>query len=136
SGPNGAIQLWTLADEAPESITLQGQESSVTVLAFSPDDQMLVAGHTDGTVQLWNTAQPGADPTVLRGHAGGVRAVAFSADGEMLATGSDDRTVRLWDLGPAAAEPFVVEEGRQGGDAGVANAVASSPDGTLRLVTH
>jgi WD40 repeat protein len=136
SGPSGTVRLWTLADETPESTSLDGQESSVAALAFSRDDQMLVAGHTDGTVQLWSTTRPEADPIVLRGHVGGVRTVAFSADGEVLATGSDDRTVRLWHLGPAAAEPSLLEEGEPGGGGSAAIAVAFSPDGTLWRVSH
>jgi WD40 repeat protein len=89
------VRLWDPATGQPTG-TLEGHESTVYGVAFSPDGRLLATGGDDGTVRLWDPAT-GQPTGTLEGHADTVNDVAFSPDGRLLATGSDDRTVRLWD---------------------------------------
>jgi WD40 repeat protein len=62
--------------------TLQGMAGSVNAVAFSPDDQILVAGSEDKTVRLWETASGRALATLYLPSA--IRQVAFSANGSRI----------------------------------------------------
>ena len=76
-------------------VTLEGHESTVRSVCFSPDGRQVASGSYEGTVRLWDV-ETGACVRTLEGHGGSVRSVCFSPDGWMVATGSSDNTVRLW----------------------------------------
>jgi WD40 repeat protein len=118
--------LRPLIAQAPPyfSNILEGHESGVWSVAFSPDGQTLASGGFDNTVHLWDLGDPTAAPVVLRGHEAGVLSLAFSSDGQTLASGSEDNTIRLWDVGEPTAAPVVL----RGHEADV-RLVAFSPDG-------
>jgi len=76
-----------------------GHTDSVTVVAFSPDGEVLVSGGKDGTTRVWDTARGSSrllewpeesDPVI-------VRDLAFSPDGKLIASANDDGHVRVWD---------------------------------------
>ena len=75
---------------------LEGHESVVNSVTFSPDGQQLASGASDHTVRVWD-ASTGKCLQTLKGHGDGVYSVAFAPDGQQLASGADDHTVRLWD---------------------------------------
>src|ERR1700693_4571598 len=84
------------AQEAKLRDTLQGHQTAVVFLAYSPDGKTLASGGDD-TIKLWDVAT-GKERATLRGHTKGGFSVAFSPDGKTLASGSGDRTIKLWDL--------------------------------------
>ena len=69
----------------------------VEVLAFSPDEKLLVVGGKNG-LSLFDTAT-GKLVTQRRAHERGVSALAFSPDGRWLASGGAGGELRIWSMG-------------------------------------
>ena len=116
--------LRTLLNAPVYKAILEGQNSFVRSVTFSPNGQRLASGSSDRTIRLWDVNNPTASPTILEGHEDSVLSVAFSPDGQRLASGSDDHTIRLWDVTEPSTPPIILE----GHDSFVWS-VAFSPDG-------
>jgi len=82
-----------------EKNTLQGHQSGVTSVSFSPDGKTLASssGIGDGTIKLWNVAD-GREIRSLNGHQSSVISVSFSPDGKTLASGGGANTLKLWNV--------------------------------------
>jgi WD40 repeat protein len=95
---DGALDLWDVAT-LRERITFQAHATSVSKVAFSPDDQVLASAGwgKDSLIKLWDVAT-GRERAVLEGSAAPHQNVGFSPDGKILATGSPEITVKLWDV--------------------------------------
>ena len=119
-GFDQAVILWDPATGQARRV-LRWHRGAVNALLPLPDGRLASAGE-DARLALWGEA--GEEPAaVLEGHTEPVAGLA--AHGALLASAGWDGTVRLWDLrGGAAAR--VLE-----GHAGIVNAVAFTPDGTL-----
>ena len=88
-------------------IYLNGHNSAVTSVAFSPEGNMLASAGDDGdnTIRLWNT-ETGATLKVLRyersqGWVYHIHSIAFSPDGSILASAHGrgvSGIIRLWDV--------------------------------------
>ncbi|MDJ0539738.1 MAG: WD40 repeat domain-containing protein, partial [Microcystis sp. M53603_WE2] len=89
--------LQELLNRKSERNHLEGHDSAVTSVNFSPDGKTLVSGSDDKTIKLWNV-ETGQKLHTLKGHDGTVYSVNFSPDGKTLVSGSDDGTIILWDV--------------------------------------
>jgi WD40 repeat protein len=97
-----------------------------TSLAFTPTEQILLAGRSDGTVTFSNpwTLTQLSSPLQASPNDEPITSIAFSPDGTTFATASDDWTIRLWNshthtqIGPPLQ------------DKGPVNSIAYRPDGS------
>jgi WD40 repeat protein len=92
----GNIKIWDLSTGLLIS-TLKAQGVGVSVVAISPDSQLLASGGNDGSIKLWHLAL-GEELGTFSGHFGRVFSVAFSANGKFLASGGEDGSIHLWNL--------------------------------------
>ncbi|MEQ8999796.1 MAG: tetratricopeptide repeat protein [Coleofasciculus sp. B1-GNL1-01] len=101
---------------------LEGHDSWISSVSFSPDGKTLASGSYDNTIKLWKL-ETGEAITTLNGHDSLVNSVSFSPDGKTLASGSGDNTIKLWNLETGEAITTL-----NGHDSSL-NSVSFSPDG-------
>jgi dipeptidyl aminopeptidase/acylaminoacyl peptidase len=101
---------------------LEGHDSWVNSVSFSPDGKTLASGSEDKTIKVWNLAT-GKEITTLTGHTLLVNSVSFSPDGKTLASGSDDKTIKVWNLATGKVISTLT------GHTSWVNSVSFSPDG-------
>jgi WD40 repeat protein len=82
-------------DKIIPGIFLDHQNSSVTAIDFSPNNDFLASSSEDGLVRVWEIPDRSLRFTLTE-HTDVVFSLAFSPDGNLLASASADRTVRLW----------------------------------------
>ena len=106
---------------SPELLQLQGHDSHVLSVAFSPDGGKIISGSSDRTIRIWDATIGVEMLPPLRGHDDWIRSVA---DGSKIISGSDDMTIRVWDAstGIETLPPL------RGHD--MVTSVAFSPDGS------
>ena len=116
-----AVVLWNVA--TGELVRrFEGLDTTVSVVAFSPDGQFVLGGAWDGALVLWKR-DTGDIVRRFEGHAASVLDAAFSPDGSRIVSGSEDRSLILWDTG--TGEVIL----RMDGFTDSVNTVAFSPDG-------
>ena len=77
---------------------IEGHDSGVWSVAWSPGGSTIASGSKDGTVRVWDTAtgQQSQDGAMKGGL---VNSVVFSPDGSKIASGVEEKMVRVWDAG-------------------------------------
>jgi WD40 repeat protein len=126
---DGALHVWTIANNAFSRGPQILNAGSVTALAIDPRSRWVVAGGGDGRLRLWGLGGGATPQFELAGSSGPIAAVAFSADGARMAAASADGTALVWSLANPADPPRELRA-HEGG----LNAIALSDDGA-RLVT-
>jgi len=96
-----ALRLWNARTGEPARPAGFGRRiDRITSLAFSPDDDRIVAGGADGALRQWNIAGDGSKTrrfdARFEGHRGRVTGVLTTPDGRSIVSTGADGTVRLW----------------------------------------
>ena len=113
------------------------QSLEVSAAAFSPDNKILITGHSlraniggDGPrpplLRLWDV-DSGKPLGVLEGHERGITGVAFLSDNKRAVSASRDGTIKLWDI----ASRRIIRTLKSKDDP--PSCIAASPDGTRAL---
>ncbi len=97
------IRLWN-PSSGEQVRVLEGHESWIRSVTFSPDGKLLASASVDLTIRLWNVAD-GTLLTTLNGHSDWPGSVAFAPDGRTLASTGRDGTVRLWNVATGRQVP-------------------------------
>jgi WD40 repeat protein len=101
---------------------LEGHNTAVNSVSFSPDGKMIASASRDGMLKLWSSEGKLLD--TLQGHNAAVNSVSFSPDGKMIASASGEHRLKLW-----SSEGKLLDT-LQGHNAAV-NSVNFSPDGKM-----
>jgi WD40 repeat protein len=103
------IIILDISDPAnPEQVQeLQGINSAVLAVSWSPDGTRLASGGRDNIVRVWELDK-GSAIRVLEEHTGEIRGLAWSPDSRLLASSGSDGQVIVWDVnnGVAAGNPL------------------------------
>jgi WD40 repeat protein len=92
-----SVALWNVGTRHSAGMLRTNGGISGQCVAFSPDDQMCVAGGNDGTIKRWDV-KTGQELDPLSCHGGQVTSVAFSTNGRILASAAEDNKIKIWDV--------------------------------------
>ena len=127
SGDTGSGECWDEASENADdwvfAIVLEGHDSEIKHVAFSPSGQWLASCSRDKSIWIWEeVGEDGEDEwetiAVLQEHTADVKCICWREDdgnGEILASASYDDTIRLWkDIDDGEWGCLAVLEGHEG----------------------
>jgi len=92
----GQLLVWEWQSES-YVLKQQGHFYDMSVMAYSPDGQLIATGGEDRKVKVWNTFT-GFCFVTFNQHSAGVTGVEFSQNGQVIVSASLDGTVRAFDL--------------------------------------
>lgn len=139
---DGLVRIWNPANGDLVQI-LQGHESTVDTVAFSPNGQVLASIPQNGALILWNSVTGDPLHKLDIGHQYGagldyscVAGLAFSSDGQYLASVNNTKFVAIWD--PITGQPCRTLESLTDETIGpgLLAEVAFSADNRLLAVSH
>jgi WD40 repeat protein len=127
TGPTGESRGWEDNSENSDdwvfAIVLEGHDSEIKHVAFSPSGQWLASCSRDKSIWVWEEVGDEDEDewetiAVLQEHTADVKSICWREDdgnGEVLASASYDDTIRLWkDLDDGEWGCFAVLEGHEG----------------------
>lgn len=123
------IQIIDIDQSELDLQIMEGHNSWVSAVAYSPDGTVLASADVDGNIRLTNVSDPSDTRLLRKDDDETVWSVAFSPDGQWLASGGLDRTVLLWDMASPEEDPILVERLNHN-----IYSVTFSPDGERLLV--
>ena len=135
--PDGSVSLWdTSTSELIKTFAAPSENGSIRVTAdemhnvtFSPDGQLLIAGHGDGSIHIWDIAS-GELRTTIKASETSIQGLAISADGKLLASAAMlEGAVRIWDAESGILIKELLFEGAP------ALNLNFSPDGSILVVS-
>lgn len=104
---------------------LEGHESDVMQVEWSPDDTQLASASLDGTIAIWEVES--SDMVMQKqAHHRGATTISWSPDGKYLVTGGRGPTVRIWDVTTAKQHKSIRTSMKRGTGIGQ---LSWSPDG-------
>jgi len=117
------IKLWKVnGGELELYKEMDGHNSAIYTMAFSPDGKHMVSGGAGTNLRLWDVDKKELKNRV-KGHYNAINTLVYSPDGQQLATCSNDKTVKLW-------KAATLEELKHfKGHSAAVYTVAFSPDG-------
>ncbi|MFZ4657594.1 MAG: effector-associated domain EAD1-containing protein [Caldilineaceae bacterium] len=115
------------------TVFLQGHNSPVNTVSFSPDNRWLASGGDDGNVLLWNALFPYVAhslpaPILFENRRWNLVGMAFSPDSKLLAAVYWDSVLRIWDVASGTATEIWPQQGQL-------NKVAFHPNGKEVAIT-
>ncbi|MBF2065459.1 MAG: CHAT domain-containing protein [Calothrix sp. C42_A2020_038] len=115
------VVLGQVINEVKQFNSLQGHQSYIRSVIFSPDGETIATASDDQTVKLWN--HKGQMLKSFDAHARLINSISFSPDGQIV-TNSNDDTAKLWNREGKLIATFVGHEDN-------VNSAAFSPDGKI-----
>ncbi len=109
--------------EGSEYNRLEGHDSGIFSISFSPNGKVLASLSSDEIIKLWDR-ETGREIRTLKGYNESFRSVSFSPDGKILAAGGD-KNILLWDVETGK------EIGTLKGHNGNVSSLSFSPDGRI-----
>jgi len=93
---DGTLNVWDLPQKKLLK-TLKRHDSTITSVAFAPNNKIFISSSSDGVMHLWS-CQKLIQIRTLKSNTGGITSVVFVHDNPYICTSSEDRTIRFWDL--------------------------------------
>jgi WD40 repeat protein/serine/threonine protein kinase len=118
AGDGLSLRIWDIV--SGKLVISLADPSRTAEIAFSPVEDVLIAGAENGAVRIVDVAA--GTERFVRAHDAQVTSLAFAPDGRSFVTGGDDKAVRLWSL-PAGTSRLLARHTAEVDD------VAISPDG-------
>ncbi len=107
-GADNTIEIWD-GTTGDRRWPLALHQFSISSMAFSPTEPLLVSGSYDRAAIVWD-AQTGKPVSTLQGHTAPIVTTQFSPDGSWILTEARDSTVRLWGRGPSGSAEWVPKQ--------------------------
>ncbi|KAI0254274.1 WD40 repeat-like protein [Lactifluus subvellereus] len=94
---HAAVRVYDTENFRPFGQPLEGHTLTVTRIAFSPDDQLVLTVSRDRTWRLFHREGSGYVPIAVdKSHARIIWDCSWAPDGQAFATASRDKTVKIW----------------------------------------
>ena len=107
---NEQIHIWKTEGKGRKVTTLEGHNTPIQSIAYSPDGQRIVSGAKCNTLRVWDAIYGGENLLKIPTYVSGTNAVAYTPDGSQIISGGDERMIRLWKSGRQAFITSLVSE--------------------------